>query len=654
MAAPAARAGLALLLAAFAFSSAPTAADGIPGPRHRGRVVVISLDGLGAALAEDAMARGVMPRLARLRARGASARGVVSALPTKTAPGHAALFTGAWGDRNGITGNEVPVPGASVLETQSGYSSTPLSAEPLWVAAARQGLDAVVVSAPNVFPFSAYTGGHLRGAAGTRLTLCDGYQGVDGPEGVLTAASLRWGPAAGALSALPPHRGEASAAALEIAGARIDAWAFDDPADPVDGLDTLRLAVDADPATGVALKASPPGDDAAAFGALGVALGGGEATIFFRLHELAADGSRVLLWHSAPHLFVSNTPGLEEGALRASGGFAGNGAGRAYDEGALGPRLWDGGDGTAEARYVESVALVARQMERHDAFALARTRFDLLVTYLPYPDEALHRWLGRLDPGLPGHDPALAAKLRPYLDRVLAIVDAHVGRLEDASGRGAVLVVATDHGMTSAARTFRPNAALREAGLLALDAEGRVDLSRTLAVYSPGNTGYVRVNRAGLPGGIVPAHEEAAVRRQAAAALLAARDPATGLPLGVRVFDMHDARAGEVPARGGTAAGDLFVEIGAPGFLISADHRGAVASPRAPEGAHFQDPASRPMQGALVLAGPGVRAGADLGVVRQIDVAPTVSALLGMDPPRDAQGEAIAAALARRRTSKAR
>ena len=155
-----------------------------------------------------------------------------------------------------------------------------------------------------------------------------------------------------------------------------------------------------------------------------------------------------------------------------------------------------------------------------------------------------------------------------------------------------------------------------------------------------------------FPGGIVPAPEEAAVRRQAAAALTGVRDPATGDALGVRVFDMHEPRANEMPARGGLAAGDLFVEIGAPGFTISADARGAVASDRAPEGVHFQDPESRPLQGVLVVAGPGVAAGADLGLVRQIDVAPTVAALLGIGPLRDAQGKPIAAAL--RRTSPAR
>jgi predicted AlkP superfamily phosphohydrolase/phosphomutase len=634
-------AAVVLLLLATAVAEPPAAAVAARPPR----AVLVSLDGLGAEIADDAIARGVMPRLAALRARGARAR-ATSALPTKTAPGHAALYTGAWSDRSGISGNRVPVPGGSILQTQSGFSATPLAAEPIWAAAARQGRRAVVVSATHTFPFSIYTAGlRFRGSA-RRLTLFDGYEGIDFPDRVV-AAPAAWAAPAGLRSALPEHRGAVRATSFEIASARVDAWAFDDPADPADGLDTVLVGRERDPASGVRLKPSPPQDDADAFAPLVVRIGGSNAVVFFRLHELAADGGRMTLWHSAPHVYRSSRPPLDAAALRASGGFAGNGAGDAYDDGRLGQRLWEGGDGTAEARYVESAALVARQFSRLDEFAFARTQWDLLVTYLPYPDEALHRWYGRLDPSLPGHDPEVARRLRPYLDRVLGVVDAYIGTLEDNAGPDAVLVVASDHGMGTAARTFRPNVALARAGLLALDASGRVDLSRTRAAYFAGNTGHVRVNRAALPGGIVAPADEAAVRAEVKAALSAVTDPQTGRPLGVRVFDLHDPRPGESPSRGAVAAGDLFIELAAPAMAISASTSGAVLGPMDPEGAHYQDPESPRLLGALAFAGPGIPAGVDLGVVRQIDVAPSLAALMEIEPPRDAEGKAIPGLLQR-------
>ena len=47
-----------------------------------------------------------------------------------------------------------------------------------------------------------------------------------------------------------------------------------------------------------------------------------------------------------------------------------------------------------------------------------------------------------------------------------------------------------------------------------------------------------------------------------------------------------------------------------------------------------------------MIAGPGVAPGADLGVIQQIDIAPTLAALLGMDPLAHAEGKPLTAALA--------
>jgi predicted AlkP superfamily pyrophosphatase or phosphodiesterase len=58
-------------------------------------------------------------------------------------------------------------------------------------------------------------------------------------------------------------------------------------------------------------------------------------------------------------------------------------------------------------------------------------------------------------------------------------------------------------------------------------------------------------------------------------------------------------------------------------------------------GAHGYDPAQGDMAAILLALGRGVPAGASLGQPRSIDVAPTVARLLGIDPPRDGEGEPI-------------
>lgn len=620
----------------------------VPYVRRQSRAILVSLDGSAAGLLDDAVARGVMPSLARLRQRGASATSSLSTLPAKTAAGHAALFTGAWSDRNGIAGNDVSVPGESVLASDDGYTSTHLLAEPLWVTAARQGLDASVVSATQTFPFSPFLEERrFGGNYGHGLTLMNAYQGVQLPDHVYTAAELARREAGEWLGELPAHDGTAQEIEFEVAGARIDGLLYDDPADPTRGLDTLYLGLDRDPRGGIVLKPSPPrGSDASAFAGLTLRVGGGDAAAYFRLFELSADGSRILLYRSGVHLLRSSRPRIEAAAYQASGGFVGNGASRAYERGELGPPLWKGGDGAAERRYLESVALVARQLTRLADFALDRTARDLLVTYLPYPDEALHVWSGYLDPSLPAHDPALASRLRGFLDDVLKVADGYVGHLAARADERTLLAVAGDHGMAGTSRLLRPNVALAQAGLAALDARGSIDLARTKAVYFPGNSGFVLINRRSRPGGIVAPEEEDGVRAAVVSALRGVHEPAGGRPV---VLDVLDARAaaGREPSFGGANGGDLYLSLAA-GYDVSASLRGPVVEEIAPRGAHGLNPERPELQSGFVVAGPGVAAGVSLGPIRQIDVAPTLAALLGLDPPAQATGTVLTKALARR------
>jgi len=615
----------------------------VPYVRHHSRVVLLSLDGSAAPLLDDAVARGVMPNLAALRHRGASARGSLTTRPSKTAPGHAALYTGAWSDRNGITGNEVSPPEAAITDTADGYSAVALRAEPIWAAAARQDVDVTVVSATHAHPFSTYVGADKRfpGYYGRKLTLFDGYHNLEARDRVYAAADLKpvetvW------LGPLPAHEGEARALAIEDLGLRFDALVYDDPRDPVHGFDTLYLTLDGDPRGGVTLKPLAPRPDASAFAGVSVPLAGADAAVYFRLFALSPDGSALTLYRTAPHVLRSNKPRLETAAFDATGGFVGNGAGPLYERGGLGPPLWDGGDGTAERRYLETVALVVRQLARLDDFALDRTGWELLLTYLPYPDEALHVWYGYLDPALPRHDRALAARLRPFLDEVLRLADTEIGHLVRRAG-DAVVAVAGDHGFVGVDGSFKPNLVLRQAGLLALDAGGHVDLARTRAYYAPGQ--FVLINRVARAGGIVRPEEEDAVRRDVAQALRGARGGGSTPPVVLDVLDPRTAHGD--PTFGGPAGGDLYLSM-APGYSVSAALDGAPVETTRPRGDHFLDPERPAMHAGFALAGSGVAEGAALGEVRQVDVAPTLCLLLGIEPPAQAVGSVLTGALARR------
>ena len=71
-----------------------------------------------------------------------------------------------------------------------------------------------------------------------------------------------------------------------------------------------------------------------------------------------------------------------------------------------------------------------------------------------------------------------------------------------------------------------------------------------------------------------------------------------------------------------------------------------MVGPRTPRGEHLMAPETPAMQAAFTVSGPGVARGVHLGTIHQVDIAPTLCALLGIDPPAQAQGHVLRPALA--------
>jgi predicted AlkP superfamily phosphohydrolase/phosphomutase len=635
VASPVRRASLGLLLV-FAVGT-PAALQPSPRTPRPPRLILASLDGAGAGVIADATARGLMPALAALRAEGSTARGSITSLPAKTASGHATLFTGAWPDVSGVTGNAVVLPGASLLEPVSGYTSEALRAEPLWVTAARSGRRATMMCVTQDYPYEPYeAGGRFGPGVGDRLLFLTGYKGAALGDAVYKSKDLQRRAPSGWRGALPAGASEVE---LQVGDTTVFGLLFDDPADPTRGFDTMLLSPDKDTAGAARLKAKPTGT-LDAYAPVTARVHGNDLLVLFRLFALSADGSDILLYRARAGVYLSNRTGLAATITRAAGGFVGNAAGHLYESGALGTVLADGGDGTAESRYLETARLVEREFEELLDFGATRTEWDLLVGYLPFPDELLHRWWGFLDPSLPGHDPALAARLRPFLDDGLRLSDAYVAALRRHAGPDTVVAIGADHGMTSVRTRIRMNAALREAGLLKVDDQGRIDLART-KVYFLEQSGYFLFNRIGRPGGSVRDAEVEALRAQTEAALRGRRDPRSGEPVVEEVF-----APGVREGTGGPHGGDLYVRL-APHVLPTGETNGSVVYEATPRGEHVLAPDREDLYASFVVTGPGVVSGVDLGLVRQVDIAPTLAALLGLPPPAQSRGVVLERALSK-------
>lgn len=616
-----------------------------------GRVVLVSWDAGADWVVDRLLAEGRLPAVSRMASEGVRAEHMLAAYPSKTAVGHAALFTGCWPDINGVSGNLVPLlPRAShrLTETSSGFASTALRAEPLFVTAARGGRRVVVLSATQVHPVETHVAAlRAAGVPPDRLVAFSGFEHAVAPPRMLGPEGLQ--PASRGWRHLPRHRGPARELAFDVAGVPFVALLFDDPADPARGLDSILIRQggrgDATPLQDVVKPAAGRQDTTAWSRPFRIASRGLVGFVHFRLFGLAPDGSGVELYQRSVNGLRGTEDEVEtERYLAAAGGFHDD-AFLAYGRGILGPPLWEHGSGEAERRMLEITRLDFEIVRRGTRYALARWNPDLLLHYTPMTDSAGHVWMGVLDPRSPRHDPDLAARLWPFYAAVFELADAWLGDILAAERPDTAVVLLSDHGMEGTGKLFNPNTVLEQAGLLARTRNGDIDLARTVVAAPPGGDFYLTVNGDDWRDGIVPPGDRATVLERARQALLSSVDPGTGQPVVSAVFD--SAVCSDMGI-GGPTGGDLYLDL-APGYYPTPVLGSAVVQPVPSPigfGNHGFFPHRRSMHAIFYAWGSGFARGREIGPITQPDVVPTVARLLGIPTPPTVTGHVIGEALA--------
>lgn len=595
------------------------------------KAIIVAWDGVVPSFAADMMARGLLPNLKQLIDNGAYADDAIPTTPSKTAVGFASLWTGAPPRVTGISGNRIPRTPANqftILESGLGFSGAALRAEPLWNTAARAGRNVVTLHAP-LGTEKSYAGIHLQG-----------YRSFF-HDGVLSARNVKPRPAAG-WSDVPASDIEPLEISFTIQSSTFFGLLIDDPSDPQTGYDTLVLSTERSAKEPRARLKSGAGRAIELWsGPLEVKLVDSAGSSYLRLFDLKSDGSDFLLYFTAPARDNSAPLEYRQQVKAAAGAFVGNGASFQYQQGNLGTTIPKGGDGSAEARYLETTVFVQQHFLRTARWALETPPWDLLIAYFPFPDEAEHAWRGHLDPALPGHRPAVAAKIKPYLESAYQLADQFLGVLMAARSPETIVALVSDHGMEGVSRWVAINRALQQNGLQTLDPQGRVDLGRTKAYYPAISNGYLLINTTERKNGIVTAQQRPLVVQEIQRALFGLRDGER--PVVAALADAHLIGAGL--GIGGDAGGDLYIEL-MPGYdFDSAITPGALISERDPIGNHGFNPLRPSMRTLLVLNGAGVRPGRRLSGATLIDFAPTLSSLLGMAAPAQASGRVLDDAL---------
>jgi predicted AlkP superfamily phosphohydrolase/phosphomutase len=599
------------------------------------KAIVLAWDGTVPAFVHDMLRDGKLPNLAKLIEGGSFADDVMPGFPSSTAPGFASLWTGAPPRVTGISGNRLPrLPSNqfTILDSSIGFNPALLRAEPFWATAQRAGRKVVTIYAP------------LAGDKAESAVHLQSYVGIVGRDGIVSGRGSK--PHSASWENMPESVLPPLEVAFTIAGSSILGLLVDDPADPREGYDTLLISKSRDGIDIQAkLKAAAPGPGGELFwsGPIDVQTNAGQsAIVYLRLFELKSDGSDFFLYFTRPtRPVITSQPELLQEASPTIKAFVGNGANVLYMQGALGPTLFKGGDGTAETRYMETVTFVQHRLMETARWTLEHLPWDVFIAYTPYPDEAEHLWRGYLEPKLTGDRPGIAVRLRPFLERAYQTSDDFLGLLMTLRPDNAIIALVSDHGMEAVDKHVAINKALAQSDLLGLDEQHRVSLAQTKVLYPSSNNGYLLINSTERKNGIVKPDEREEIVRRTREALLEIRDGDRQVITNVYDADTEGAALGI----GGDGGGDLYIDL-LPGYELDAKLNAAnLITRREPHGTHGFSPLRPSMHTLMVLNGPGINSGARLKDVRLIDFAPTLSRALELPAPRDAAGRVLDEAL---------
>ncbi len=212
-------------------------------------------------------------------------------------------------------------------------------------------------------------------------------------------------------------------------------------------------------------------------------------------------------------------------------------------------------------------------------------------------------------------------KTGPYSAQTFAVLeklDGVIGQLragaEKVGGARAIICVVSDHGFKLTDKEVNVNSALREAGLIELNEQGRVKSWRAFAWYGGGSAG------------IMLRDESDNEARKIAGDVLnrLANDASSGV---ARVADRTAARV-----MGGFPDAAFVVALRS-GYRLGSKLQGPVTASVRPGGTHGYAPDVQEMNSSFFIAGPGIAAGRDLGQIDMRDIAPTLAMLLGVALP---------------------
>jgi predicted AlkP superfamily pyrophosphatase or phosphodiesterase len=271
------------------------------------------------------------------------------------------------------------------------------------------------------------------------------------------------------------------------------------------------------------------------------------------------------------------------------------------------PGLYDAMEREVGSPYADGIDESIAGDERRARFAvrmIESRRPALMLAYFTALDHEQH-----------GSGPFSPASLAT-LERIDAIVGAVTAAAARAYGGDAVIAIVSDHGFQRTDRALNLIHALRSAGLVDYAPSGDdKPTAWRAAIWSGGASAAIMLR---------DSTDETTRLRVAELLRTLAADSSNGID---RIVD-----AAELRRRGGFPGAAFLVNLRA-GYTFGYDSRGPLVVQVPVGGMHGYLPDSPAMRASFIVAGPGIPAGRDLGVIDQRAIAPTLARSLGVRLP---------------------
>ena len=619
------------------------------------KVVMIGLDAAIPTWVQKYFKIGRLPNMKKLADEGTWSE-VIPAFPTHTASNWNTVSTGAWPKTHGVTDMVVHLPGTPLTEIKSGFYSDLCQAEQIWTTAEKFDKQCILLKyigswPPNMKKGIQIEGFGAPGGPGSRpwgsspLSISNSSCYCTSPleNAILvnfTETKLSdWGNKPSLLSRLPILESE-----IKIAGLIYNVLLFS--LDSKDTYDTALITREKDAVNGILLKKGQLSDWVTENFTVSEKITKGAFRM--KLMEIELEGKvnfKLFVSQVFPLYGWSFPDTISKELVDRCGPFLESISHFPYVFGWI-----------DEDTYLDDAAYQAKWMGNATKFLFSRDKWDLYMTQWHGIDNTQHAFL-RFDKSvLTEQEAHICDKtvLRTY-----EIADELVGDIMQATKNSqdpdVCTIVLSDHGHVMGKRRFFINSYLYQRGFIKLKRDSAsnkmtVDWENTSA-FSQGMV-HVYVNLKGRDphGSVKPGNEYNDTVRNLIDALYDAKDPKTGTrPIALALSNqeaefigLSGERAGDVvfatnPVYAGDnrlkLSGDLFEDLKV-GFIDGSIHGAQLPSVDMGEYGTIKS--------MFIANGPKIKRGyVRKSPINIVDVAPTISHILNIDPPKNSEGKIL-------------